>query len=593
MGTSRHIVSNRLVVVVSVLIILITLISCSGEEGSNSNSNNNSNNNSSNNSSNDSNNDSTPRGGLVLPVPTGISMESGDGYVQMSWNSITGVKNKSAGVAIARKSNASGFYSIVGSVPIDRTTFIDTDLRPNSTYYYKLYTYSSYNSNDISSYTLEYNIVTNSSNIAPSTPRNLTADFLDGWTVHLSWIATSNNEDGFTIERSTDNINFTVINRNYANETSFRDNYVSDNKTFYYRVKAFNAFGESTFSAVATVATPSITATTLSGGVDANVTLTLANSPYLVTSSYGLASGYTLTIEPGVHIRFAPSTTMEIHGHLEAVGTASDPIIFTAADPTNSLKKSWGGIHVANNSGGNAIIQHVEISHAASGILVDRGTGAGPINIYDTTFNTNSTAVDYYSPFNVVIYRSLFLNNYIAVGDANKVIAYSKFQNNKYGIASSQYPDIYGAERIKIYYSQLAGNTVALWGGNGTEVKYSSIVDNVIGVKPHFINMSLSYNTIAHNSDRGVIVASYSTGSEILTATIHNNNIFGNAKYNIENTNFCYVVTPAADLDATNNWWGSTSTITIDDKIWDFFDEPSLGTVHYGPSLAGALDTIP
>jgi hypothetical protein len=90
-----------------------------------------------------------------------------------------------------------------------------------------------------------------------------------------------------------------------------------------------------------------------------------------------------------------------------------------------------------------------------------------------------------------------------------------------------------------------------------------------------------------------VIVSSYSTGSQILTATIHNNNIFGNTNYNIVNTNYCYVVTPAADLDATNNWWASTSTATINDKIWDYFDDPTLGIVNYAPMLTGPVDTIP
>lgn len=528
----------------------------------------------------------------VSPILTGINITAGDGYTIINWDSINGITGQSAGIAIARKT-AAGFYSIVGSVPIDQTTFIDTGLTPNTTYYYKFYKYTSYDWKDISSYTNEYNITTLSSNTTPIPPSSLTATAVDGWTIALSWLDNSNNEDGFTVERSTDNINFTPVTNTYANVTSFRDDFVVANTLYYYRVKAFNTFDASSYSPVASATTPTISPTTLGGGIIANMTLSLANSPYLVSSYFTLAPGYTLTIEPGVHIRFAPSTTMEIRGQLTAVGTSNNPIIFTAADPTNSSETSWNGIHIANNFGGNATIQHAEISHAASGIWVDRDSGVGPVNIYDSMFNTNSSAVTYYSPFKVIIYRSTFLNNEIAAGDADKIIAYSKFQNNTYGMASAQYPGIYGAERISVYYSLFTGNTIALWGGNGSEVRYSTIQHNGIGVKPHFINMSLFYNTIANNNDKGVIVSSYNTGSQILTATIHHSNIFGNTNYNIVNTNYCYVDTPAADLDATNNWWGTTSSGAIDDKIWDFFDDASLGIVNYAPTLTGPVDTIP
>ena len=335
---------------------------------------------------------------FATPRPTGISITTGEGYARISWNNVPGLTDKSNGIAIARKEGVSGSYSIAGSVPIDRTTFIDTGLNPNTTYYYKLYTYISYASNNISSYTPEYNIVTSSSNTAPDAPTNLIVSAVNGWTIDLSWTDNSNNEDGFIIERSPDNVTFTAITYIYPNNISFRDNYVLANTPYHYRVKAYNVFGSSLTSSVASVTTPSITPTSLGGGIAANTTLTLANSPYLVNSQYTLAPGYTLTIEPGVHIRFASSINMEVRGHLEAVGTANKPIIFTAADPTNSSKTSWQGLHVASNLGGNAIIQYAEMSHAALGIWVDCCSGTGTINIYDSIFNTNSTALHNYAP---------------------------------------------------------------------------------------------------------------------------------------------------------------------------------------------------
>ena len=520
---------------------------------------------------------------LVLPVLTGIAIVSGDGYTTISWNRISGLTDKSAGIAIARKTGASGSFSIVGSVPIDQTTFIDTGLSPNTSYFYKLFTYSSYNANDISLYTIEYNIVTKSSNNIPAVPTGLTANVVNGWTIDLSWYDNSNNEDGFTIERSTDNNTFTEVIKTYANVTSFRDNFLLENKTYYFRVKAFNPFGSSTYSPLAIITTPTIVPTLLSGGVAQNVTLTSTNGPYLVTGLYTLAPGYALTIEPGVHIRFAPSTAMEVRGHLEAVGTADNPIIFTAADPTNSSQASWDGIHVANNLGGNAIIQYANISHADSGVRVDRDAGVGPVNIYDTVFDTNSKALGYYSPFRVIVYRSNFVNNWIAADRADKIIAYSIFQNNTYGLGSSYFPTMYGAERMKVYYSIFTGNTVALKAGGGSELKYSVVQYNTTAVEQHaFENMDLLYNTIANNNNGIGVSTLYSSA----TSTIKYNNIFGNDNYNIQNTD-------SSDWDTTSNWWGTTSSSVIDGKIWDFFDDASLGIIHYLPTLTGPVDTVP
>ena len=206
----------------------------------------------------------------------------------------------------------------------------------------------------IYAYTAESSATTQSFATVPNASSNLTVTAIDGWTVDLSWTDGSNNEDGFVVERSADGgSSYIPIATLHVDVTSFRDSYVVDNKTYYYRVKAYNNKGDSTYTLPSSITTPSITPTDLSGGIGSNTTLSLANSPYLVNSDVILAPDYTLFIEPGVHIRFASSTKMEIRGHLEAVGSASSPIVFTVADPTSGSQGDWYGIHVANNLGGS------------------------------------------------------------------------------------------------------------------------------------------------------------------------------------------------------------------------------------------------
>ncbi len=81
----------------------------------------------------------------------------------------------------------------------------------------------------------------------------------------------------------------------------------------------------------------------MEGRISSDTIWTKANSPYIVTSTievYGdEANAATLTIEPGVEIRFDLSTVQQqgLHigngsnkGILRAIGTEEEKIIFTA-----------------------------------------------------------------------------------------------------------------------------------------------------------------------------------------------------------------------------------------------------------------------
>ena len=74
-------------------------------------------------------------------------------------------------------------------------------------------------------------------------------------------------------------------------------------------------------------------ATTVCGNVSG--TWTLAGSPYEATCDLTIPSGQTLTIEPGVVVRFTGHYKFWVEGTLLAEGTESDSIIFTRARPND------------------------------------------------------------------------------------------------------------------------------------------------------------------------------------------------------------------------------------------------------------------
>jgi hypothetical protein len=94
-----------------------------------------------------------------------------------------------------------------------------------------------------------------------------------------------------------------------------------------------------------------ITGTSVSGSVSG--TWTKAKSPYTVTGDLSIPKSKTLTIEPGVVVRFAGaySLTVGYRATLKAVGTESLPILFTATDTS----KGWKGIRFINTSTDDAL----------------------------------------------------------------------------------------------------------------------------------------------------------------------------------------------------------------------------------------------
>jgi len=87
----------------------------------------------------------------------------------------------------------------------------------------------------------------------PAAPSNLTADAVSATQINLAWSDNSGNETGFKIERCTGNncTNFAQITQVGANVTSFSDTGLARNTRYRYRVRAFNAAGNSAYSNIA------------------------------------------------------------------------------------------------------------------------------------------------------------------------------------------------------------------------------------------------------------------------------------------------------------------------------------------------------
>src|SRR5262245_1334866 len=91
-----------------------------------------------------------------------------------------------------------------------------------------------------------------SGNTAPAAPSNLVALPALGVAINLSWDDNDPlQEDGFLLERSTDEVSYVQVATPDAGTTSYLDQVLLPGKLYFYRLRSFNSGGNSEYSNVA------------------------------------------------------------------------------------------------------------------------------------------------------------------------------------------------------------------------------------------------------------------------------------------------------------------------------------------------------
>lgn len=142
---------------------------------------------------------------------------------------------------VERSLNNTSSFTQIATTSAGTTTYSSTGLSSNQTYYYRV---RAYNAGGYSAYTSNAYGIT--ATVVPSIPGNLTASS-STTTITLAWTQSSTNEEGFKVERGTDGINFSEIVSLGINATGHTDSELSSG-TYYYRVRAYNAIGNSGYS---------------------------------------------------------------------------------------------------------------------------------------------------------------------------------------------------------------------------------------------------------------------------------------------------------------------------------------------------------
>jgi predicted transcriptional regulator len=97
-------------------------------------------------------------------------------------------------------------------------------------------------------------------------------------------------------------------------------------------------------------------------------------SPYVVVEDAIVHEGQTLTIKPGVEVRFNGATTLLVHGQITARGGENEPVLFTSNSTVNA-PGDWHGILISVFSAEN-LFEFAKIEYATHGLRITEDSSA-------------------------------------------------------------------------------------------------------------------------------------------------------------------------------------------------------------------------
>jgi nitrogen fixation protein FixH len=253
---------------------------------------------------------------------------------------------------------------------------------------------------------------------------------------------------------------------------------------------------------------PTAKATYVEGAITQDTDWTLVDSPFIVSNDITVNPGATLTIEPGVQVRFADNFSMTVNGRIIADGTNDRPILFTSNNLNASVGK-WGTIIIdgipessitnciieygtngttfesgslnfQNNivrsnqngivvNGGSATIENNEITNNTASGIVLTGSLTGNINIaQNNIYLNNDTGISLEASAylnTAIVQNNVFLNGYgfHVTTNASTYITRNYISNNTNGI----------------FYEK----------GNGHEAHFNDIYNNTMGIDVSSVNL--------------------------------------------------------------------------------------------------------
>jgi parallel beta-helix repeat protein len=283
-----------------------------------------------------------------------------------------------------------------------------------------------------------------------------------------------------------------------------------------------------------------------------------------------------LAIEPGAVIRFDGYYKLRVEGRLISIGEEKSMIVFTSNmenpkqgdwnriefnQAEGDSKLSWARVEWANRGVdcevSSPLLEHGVIRHAVTGLVANSGSDP---RIEGNWVSDCEIGVAVEVESDPLIYGNVITGSE-DTGISVKISSAPRVENN-----------------------WMAQNWVAI---RVLKDCNAVIVHNVITEGWRGIMLANSQAKFCLNEARKLNHAAcfFSSGSHVLD--FHLNNIVDNPGWSV------YLDGSAPDVDATNNWWGTTNSEMISSKIRDKEDLPQNSPERVGEVLYEPFEATP
>ena len=183
-------------------------------------------------------------------APSGLSSMVSGLDITLTWSDNSGTED---GFKIERSLYGSKVFQQIATVNSNVTLYTDTNLSSATQYEYRI---RAYNEGGNSAYS---NTISATTMAAPNVPTNLVGTAVTESRIDISWDDNSLDETIFKVERTDDSgATWTQITTTLADEPSYKDYSVTTGTTYSYRVRAYNAVGNSAYSNTITLSPLSV-----------------------------------------------------------------------------------------------------------------------------------------------------------------------------------------------------------------------------------------------------------------------------------------------------------------------------------------------
>lgn len=219
----------------------------------------------------------------------------------------------------------------------------------------------------------------------PVAPANVVVSALSNTSVQVAFDEVTG-ATGYRIQRAEGAAGTTFATVGTVTTPPFTDTGLQTSATYRYQVATLSGNLVSDFSAPVNVTTQGTPVVTVTQNITANTVWT-SDKEYLLQGFIKVTNGATLTIEAGTTIRgdfnTLGSSLFVLRGaRIQAIGTATNPIVFTSSRPAGQRQAGdWGGLIIVGNG---------VINRGQPVILEGTGTGASNPQV-DYSGGTNNS----------------------------------------------------------------------------------------------------------------------------------------------------------------------------------------------------------